>query len=157
MLNLYPIFNILSCFNIFLMKLKLLLSSYYLLTSFLHIGYLEKCVTARIYPRSSFVPLPAFTDVWNRALRPRHSDWVPKIGQINFTNVTVYSNFEPSHLLYLQSLDRGLGLSCRVFTGFPFLIAATETFPHPQAPVLLLLLRLLTQNGWGRKEPLETA
>lgn len=79
----------LSCFNISLMKFKLLLSLYYLLTSFLHIGYLEKHVTVRIYPRSSFVLLPTFTDVWNWALGPRHPDCTPKIRQISFTNVTL--------------------------------------------------------------------
>lgn len=110
--NLYPTFNILTCFNISLVKFKLLLNWYYLLTSFLHIDYLEKCVTMRIYPRNCFVPLPAPTDVWNWALRPQHSDWVPKIRQINLTNVifrkTVCSNFEPSHLLYFGGLWQGL-------------------------------------------------
>lgn len=70
--SLYPTFNILTCLNISLVKFKLLLNWYYLLTSFLHKGYLEKCVTMRIYPRNCFVPLPALTDAWNWALRPQH-------------------------------------------------------------------------------------
>lgn len=110
--NPYPIFNIPTCFNISLVKFKLLLNWYYLLTIFLYIGYLEKCVTTRIYPSNCFVPLPALTDVWNWALRPQHSDWVPKIRQINFTNVifkkTVCSDFEPSHLLYFGGPWQGL-------------------------------------------------
>lgn len=110
--NVYPFFNIPTCFNISLVKFKLFLNRYYLLTSFLHIGYLEKRVTMRIYPRNCFVPLPALTDVWNWALRPQHSDWVPKSRHINFTNVifkkTVCSNFEPSHLLHFGGPWQGL-------------------------------------------------
>lgn len=105
------------------MKFKPLLSSYYLLTSFLHIGYLEKCITARMCPRSSFGPLPAITGVWNWALRPRHSGWGPKIRQINFTNVTLksnpgYGNFEPSSLLCLQSPGQGLEVPSRAPQNF---------------------------------------
>lgn len=112
MSNLYPTFNILTCFNISLVKFKLLLNPYYLLTIFLHIDYLEKCVTMRIYPRNYFVPLPALTDVWNWALRPQRSDWVPKIRQINFTNMifrkTMCNNFEPSQFLYFGDPWQGL-------------------------------------------------
>lgn len=133
-LNLYPIFNILSGFNISFMKFKLLLSLYYLLTSFLHMEYLERCSTARIYPQSSFLPLPAFADVWNWALRPWHSDWVPKIRQISFTDVTLKRNLcivilNHPVLLYLQNLGQGLGVSYSAFTHFPSLTAATETLP----------------------------
>lgn len=128
--NLYPIFNILPCSNISLVKFKLLLNWYYLLTSFLHIGYLGKCVTTRIYPRNCFVPLPALTDVWNWALGPQHSDWGPKIRQINFTNgifkKTVCSNFEPSHLLYFGGPWQGL-------YSLPLPYCSTETLlPSPR-------------------------
>lgn len=113
-----------------LWNFKLLLNWYYLLTIFLYIGYLEKCVTTRIYPSNCFVPLPALTDVWNWALRPQHSDWVPKIRQINFTNVifkkTVCSDFEPSHLLYFGGPWQGL-------YSLPLPYCSTETLlPSPR-------------------------
>lgn len=142
--NLYCTFNILTRFVCW----------YYLLTSFLHIGYLEKCVTMRVYPKNRFVPLPALTDVWNWALRPQHSDWVFKIRQINFTNVTfrktVCKNFGPSHLLYFRDPWQGLDSlpSCSTETLLPSLRLSSSS---SRAALLLLM-----QDGWSQKEPLET-
>lgn len=116
------------------------------------IGYWEKCVTMKIYPKNCIVPLPALTNVWNWALRPQHSDWVLKIRQINFTNVilrkTVCSNFGPSHLLYFRDPWQGLDSlpSCSTETLLPSLRLSSSR----------AALLLLTQDGWSQKEPLET-
>lgn len=150
--NLYPTFNILTCLNISLVKFKLLLNWYYLLTSFLHIGYLEKCVTTRIYPGNCFVPLPALTDVWNWALRPQHSDWVPKIRQINFTNVIFTKT-----IVYIVILNHPifctLGVPGKTLTHFLFLPAAQKLLPSPRLSCCSSRVAEVQRNPWKPCSP----